>query len=87
MHFAYWFMVSLLAIITTFGFGTAINMIFRRWWVSVGLFALFTIYMLVTYVSKMSVGLWFLYIISLIGVLLSTWAVRALGKRGYALFS
>jgi hypothetical protein len=85
--FTFWFMLSVLAIITTFGFGTAINMVFRRWWVSVVLFAVFSIYLFIEVGSKMKYPEWILYIIGLIGVVLSTWAVRALRKRGYALFS
>lgn len=85
--FTFWFMLCLLAIITTFGFGTALNMVFRRWWVSVVLFVAFSIYLFVSVASHMTLMDWVLYGISLIGVLLSTWAVRALRKSGYALFS
>jgi hypothetical protein len=85
--FTFWFLLDVLAIVTMFGFGIAVNMIFRTWWVSPALFAALSIYLF----AKVGFGLtwpeWVLYGISLIGVALSAWGVLALRKRGYALFT
>ncbi len=85
--FGFWFLLDVLAVVTMFGFGIAVNMIFRRWWVSVGLFALLSIYLFAKVGFALTWPEWVLYGVSLVGVLLSAWGVLALRKRGYALFS
>jgi hypothetical protein len=62
-------------------------MIFRQWWVSVGLFALLSIYLFAKVGFALTWPEWVLYGVSLVGVLLSAWSVLALRKRGYALFT
>jgi len=80
-------MLSLLTVITTFGAGTALCMVFRRWWLSAALWGVFTLYLLVTAARHMTGPEWIVYIIGLIGVVFSTLGVRALKRRGYTLFT
>lgn len=85
--FLFWFMLGLLGLITTFGVGTALNMLSKRWWLAPGLYVLFSIYLLATAGVAMDVPEWILYGIGWIGVLLAVWTVHSLKKRGYPLFS
>jgi len=84
--FTFWFMLCLLALITTFGIGTAVNMIVRRWWVTIVLYGLFSVYLLASFAGRMTFAEWVLYTVGLVGAILSTFGVRTLKKRGYALF-
>lgn len=84
--FAFWALLYVLAIVTTFGFGVAINMIFRRGWVSPVLYLLFTVYLMATAAGRMNIFEWILFIIGLIGAMLSGWAVKSLRQRGYSIF-
>ena len=79
-------MLILLTIITMFGFGTAINMLVRRWWMATLLYCLFLIYIVVAKFSRVTTMEWILLVIGLIGVILAALGTRALKKRGYALF-
>lgn len=85
--FTYWFLLDVLAMVTTFGVGIALNMIFKRWWVSVVLFGLFSIYLFVQSDVALSWPEWLLYAVSVCGVLLSAWGIVTLRKMGYALFT
>lgn len=80
-------MLSLLTVITTFGAGTALCMIFRRWWVAALLWSVFTIYLFATALTRLTAPEWVVYGIGLIGVILATIGVRALRRRGYTLFA
>lgn len=85
--FTYWLLLDILALISTFGFGVALNMVVRRGWVSPVLYGIFAVYLLVTAAARMSVPEWILFLLGLVGALLSGWAVRSLRKHGYSLFS
>jgi chromate transport protein ChrA len=85
--FAYWLMLSVLTIVTTFGIGIGMNMIFRRGWVSLLLYAILSVYLFASVGLTLNIPEWVLYLVGLIGVILASWSVRALKKRGYALFS
>ncbi|MCL6637248.1 MAG: hypothetical protein K6T26_04785 [Alicyclobacillus sp.] len=84
--FAYWFMLSVLAFVTLFGVGMTVNMLMRRWWVSLLLYALFSVYLWIHAGPHMIAAEWVLYGVSCTGVMLSAWASRVLRARGYALF-
>lgn len=81
------FMLGLICIVTTFGVGTAVNMLFRKTWVSLIIAVLLSIWLLIASKGGLTGLEWGLFCIGWIGALLSTWAVRGLKKRGYALFS
>jgi hypothetical protein len=85
--FGFWFLLDVLAIVSMFGFGIALNMIFRQWWVSVLLFVLLSAMLFFRVGFSFSVAEWVLYGISLVGVLLSAFGVMALKKNGYVLFT
>jgi uncharacterized membrane protein YjdF len=88
--FLFCFMIGLLSIVTTFGVGTAINMVFKRWWLSTAVYAVFSLYLFIHVIhvgSRLSVPEWTAYILGALGVLLASWGCRALKERGYALFS
>lgn len=82
----FWVMLSVLAIVVTFGAGTTVNMLFKRWWLSLALYLAFTVYLLLTAAMKMNAGEWTLFVVGLVGAVLSAWGVRALKQRGYGLF-
>ncbi|MCL6597859.1 MAG: hypothetical protein K6T81_03880 [Alicyclobacillus macrosporangiidus] len=82
-----WFLLGLLAMVTTFGVGAFLNMVLRRWWVSVCLYAAFTVYVLVSVAARMSFPEWVLFLVGWLGSLLAAWTVHGLKKRGYPLFS
>ncbi|MCL6548872.1 MAG: hypothetical protein K6T30_08185 [Alicyclobacillus sp.] len=84
---AYWLLLAVLALVTTFGVGMALNMLFRRWWVSVALFGAFAVWLLATAAGRMIWPEWILFFVGLAGVVLSVLAVRALKRSGYPLFS
>lgn len=84
---AFWSMLDLLALVTAFGVGTALAMVFKRWWFSVAIYGAFTGYLLVALVRQMTVSEWVLYAVGLVGVGFSAFAVRMLKKNGYPLFS
>lgn len=86
MSFMFWFMLSILGIVTTFGFGTALNMVFKRWWLSTLLGLFFSIYLFVTVAAEMTGPEWILYVVGLSGAILASSSCRSLGKRGYSLF-
>lgn len=81
------FMLGLICIVTTFGVGTAINMIFRRVWVSLVVALALTVWIFIASRVSLSALEWVLVAIGWIGTLLSTWAVRGLKRRGYSLFT
>ncbi|MCL6597901.1 MAG: hypothetical protein K6T81_04105 [Alicyclobacillus macrosporangiidus] len=83
----YWLMLSILAFVTLFGAGMAINMIFRRWWAASLPFAAFSVYLMAAAGARMVWPEWILYGVAAAGVILSCWTARVLGKRGYPLFS
>lgn len=83
----FWFMVSLLAFISSFGVGTALNMLFRRWWLSTALYLAFTVYLLIALASRMVVAEWIVYGVGLVAAVVASIVVRALKKNGYPLFS
>jgi hypothetical protein len=85
--FLFCFMIGLLSIVTTFGVGTAINMVFKRWWLSTAVYSVFSIYLFVRVGSRLTVPEWIAYILGALGVLFASWGCRALKERGYALFS
>ncbi|MCL6443284.1 MAG: hypothetical protein K6T83_07500 [Alicyclobacillus sp.] len=85
--FTFWFMLGILTLVTVFGVGTALNMIFKRWWLSLVLFGAGTVCLAFTAMKHMVLGEWVLYGLGLIGAGLSAWGVRALKKSGYALFT
>ncbi|MCL6516570.1 hypothetical protein [Alicyclobacillus sp.] len=85
--FAYWFMLSVLAAVTFFGGGMALNMIFRRWWASLVPFLAFTVYLIAAVGAHMIWPEWVLFGVAALGVALSCWTARVLGRRGYPLFS
>jgi hypothetical protein len=80
------FMLGLICIVTTFGVGTAVNMLFRKVWVSLVIAVLLSIWLLIASNGSLTVLEWVLFGIGWIGTFLSTWAVNGLKKRGYALF-
>ncbi|MBX5437177.1 MAG: hypothetical protein IRZ33_08165 [Alicyclobacillaceae bacterium] len=84
---AYWLMLSVLALVTTFGVGLALNMLFRRWWMSVLLFVVLSVWLFIAAGTRMILPEWILYFVGALGVLLSVLAVRALKRSGYPLFS
>jgi hypothetical protein len=81
------FMLGLICIVTTFGVGTAVNMLFRKVWVSLVIAVLLSIWLLIASKGSLTVLEWVLFGIGWIGTMLSTWAVNGLKKRGYALFT
>ncbi|MDQ0188226.1 hypothetical protein JI721_14910 [Alicyclobacillus cycloheptanicus] len=83
----FWFMVSLLALISSFGVGTALNMLFRRWWLSLVLYLAFTVYLLIAAARHMVVAEWVVYVVGWLGVVLSVVVVRSLKRNGYPLFT
>ena len=83
----FWLLLNILAIVATFGFGVAINMVFRRGWVSPALYIVFAIYLMIRAAASMTVPEWILFFVGLIGAVLSGYAVRSLRKRGYSLFT
>ena len=83
----YWLLLNVLAIVATFGFGVAINMVFRRGWVSPLLYIVFGIYLMITAAARLTAPEWVLFLVGLVGAMLSGLAVRSLRKRGYSLFS
>lgn len=85
--FTYWILLYVLAMVTTFGFGVALNMIVRRGWFSPVLYILFAIYVLIRTKATMEGPVWVLFVIALVGALMSGWAVRSLRKRGYSIFT
>ena len=85
--FTYWLLLDVLAIVATFGFGVALNMVFRTGYVSPGLYVVFGIYLMVQTRGHMTIPEWVLFLIGLAGALLSGYAVRSLRKRGYSLFT
>lgn len=85
--YTYWLLLYVLAIVATFGFGVALNMVFRRGYVSPLLYILFGIYVVIRAATRMTAPEWILFLIGLAGALLSGLAVRSLRKRGYSLFT
>ncbi|QSO53255.1 hypothetical protein JZ785_05090 [Alicyclobacillus curvatus] len=85
--FTYFLLLDVLAIVATFGFGVALNMVFRRGFVSPLLYIVFGIFLLIRTGGHMTIPLWILFVIGLVGALLSGYAVRSLRKRGYSLFT
>ncbi|KPV43671.1 hypothetical protein [Alicyclobacillus ferrooxydans] len=83
----FWLLLDILAIVATFGFGVAINMVFRRGWVSPVIYIVFSIYLMIRAAARMTWPEWILFFVGLIGALLSGYAVRSLRKRGYSLFT
>ena len=83
----FWLLLDILAIVATFGFGVAINMVFRRGWVSPVIYIVFAIYLMIRAAARMTWPEWILFFVGLIGALLSGYAVRSLRKRGYSLFT
>lgn len=83
----FWLLLNILAIVATFGFGVAVNMIFRRGWVSPAIYIAFGIYLMIRAATRMTVPEWILFVVGLIGALLSAVAVSGLRKRGYSLFT
>lgn len=83
----FWAMLNLLALVATFGVGAAVSMVFRRWWLSIVLFAAFSLYLLLAAGSRMTRPEWLLYTVCLLGAVSSSIAVRWLKKNGYPLFS
>lgn len=81
------FMLGLICIVTTFGVGTALNMIFRRVWISLAAALVLTVWLFISSGLSLSALEWVLFAIGWIGTLLSTWAVRGLKRRGYSLFN
>jgi hypothetical protein len=85
--FLFWFMLGLLGIITTFGVGTALNMLSKRWWAAPLLYLLFSIYLMASAATRLDLSEWILYGIGWLGTLLAVGTVYSLKKRGYPLFS
>lgn len=83
----FWLLLSILTLVTTFGVGTALNMIFRRWWIAVVIALLLSVYILVRAGAHLIAPEWILLVIGWIGTALAAWAVRALKRNGYPLFS
>lgn len=83
----FWLLLSVLTIVTTFGLGTTINMVFKRWWLSMVVYVLLGLVLLVE-VSFHLRGLeWVLLAVGGLGAILAALGTRALKKRGYPLFS
>ncbi|WP_067933093.1 hypothetical protein [Alicyclobacillus kakegawensis] len=82
-----WFLLGLLAIVSSFGVGAFLNMVLRRWWVSLCLDGLVTVYVLLRTGGHMAAAEWGLFAVGWLGGLLAAWLVRGLKKRGYPLFS
>lgn len=82
----FWTMLSLLTIITIFGVGISLNMIFRQWWLAVVLYVLAMIFVIIKVVHEMAIHDWVIMAIGLVGAVFATWGARAMKGRGYALF-
>jgi hypothetical protein len=82
-----WFLLGLLAIVSTFGIGAFLNMLCKRWWVSIAIYAAFSVYLMIVAAGHMSLAEWILYVIGWSGSALAAWTVYGLKKRGYPLFS
>ncbi|QQE77048.1 hypothetical protein [Alicyclobacillus sp. SO9] len=85
--FLFWFMLGLIDFVTLFGVGTALNMLTKLWWIAPLLYLAFSIYLIAAVGGQMTTPEWILFFLGWLGVGLSSWAVRALKKRGYPLFS
>jgi len=85
--FTYWLLLYVLAIVSTFGFGVALNMIVRRGWFSPVLYILFGVYLLIRTKARLAGPVWVLFLVALAGALMSGFAVRSLRKRGYSIFA
>lgn len=80
-------MASLLAFISCFGVGMAVNMLLRRWWLSLALYLAFSVYLLIATATRMGAGEWVVFIVGLAAAATSSVIVRMLKKNGYPLFS
>ncbi|WP_026973782.1 hypothetical protein [Alicyclobacillus contaminans] len=85
--FGFWFLLGVLFLVTVFGFGLFLNMLFRRSWISWGLFAAASVWLFARIGFELSIPEWILYAVSLAGALAATWMTTFLRKSGYALFS
>ena len=85
--FGFWFLLCVIAVVTTFGFGILLNMIFRRWWVSVLLFVGGSVYLFSQVGFLLSAPEWTLYAVSSAGAILAAWGLVTLRKLGYAMFT
>ncbi|MCL6453694.1 MAG: YuiB family protein [Alicyclobacillus sp.] len=85
--FTYWTLLYILGIVSTFGFGVALNMVVRRGWVAPLIAVCLAGYTLLKTRAHLTGPLWGLFSICLAGALLSGWAVRSLRRRGYSLFT
>ncbi|MCF8563494.1 hypothetical protein LLE49_01890 [Alicyclobacillus tolerans] len=84
---AFWFMLSLLTIVTTFGLGVTFNMLFKRWWLSMVLYLLLAVFVLIRTTLSMNLPEWILFFVGMVGAVLAAFGTLALKKRGYPLFS
>jgi len=83
----FWFLLSVLAIVTTFGLGTTVNMIFKRWWLSMVLYFLLVAILAVSASFRVQGLEWLLLAVGALGSVLAALGARVLKKRGYPLFS
>lgn len=83
----FWLLLSLLTIVTTFGLGTTVNMIFKRWWLSMLIYGILALILVIQASFSLQVLEWVLLVIAGLGAGLSSLGTRALKKRGYPLFS
>jgi hypothetical protein len=82
----FYIMLSLLTIITIFGVGISINMIFRQWWLAFVLYLLLMAFVIARAVHVMLIHDWVILGIGFAGAIFATWGARAMKGRGYALF-
>lgn len=83
----FWLLLGLLTIVTTFGLGTIVNMVFKRWWLSALFDAVLSLLLLLRTGFSLPSLEWFLLGIGGAGAVLAAWGTLVLKKRGYPLFS